>query len=98
MSKIRRVINRMREGEDIGLDRSAQKGRQRTINADGSYNMERITGSVFGSFNLFHWLTTCSWKHYWVAVFSFYALMNLFFASAYYLVGPQFIHGIPEGK
>jgi inward rectifier potassium channel len=97
MSKIRRAISRMRQGEDIGLDRTAQKGRQRTINADGSYNMERITGSVFGSFNLFHWLLTTSWNKYWIGVFSFYAMMNVLFASVYYFIGPQYIHGIPEG-
>jgi inward rectifier potassium channel len=97
MSAVRKVINRMRQGEDLGLDRSAQKGRQRTINADGSYNMERRTGSLFGGFNLFHWLTTSSWNHYWIAVFSFYALMNVLFAAVYYLIGPEYIHGIPEG-
>ena len=97
MTRTRRFIDRMRKGEDLGLDRSAQKGRQRTINADGSYNMERITGSVFGNFNLFHWLLTTSWKHYWIAVFSFYGFMNLLFASVYYLIGAEQIHGIPEG-
>src|SRR3954471_1182285 len=98
MSKIRKVINRMREGEDLGLDRSAQKGRQRTINADGSYNMERRTGTALGGFNLFHWLTTSSWKSYWIVVFSFYALMNILFATIYYLIGSEYIHGIPEGN
>lgn len=96
MSRTRRFIDRMRQGEDLGLDRTAQKGRQQTINADGSYNVERITGSVFGNFNLFHWLLTASWKHYWIAVFTFYGFMNLLFASVYYAIGAEQIHGIPE--
>src|SRR4051812_3353141 len=98
MSKMKNAISRMRQGEDLGLDRNAQKGRQRTINADGSYNMERKTGNLFGGFNLFHWLITASWNRYWMAVFSFYGLMNLLFAAIYYFVGPEYIHGIPEGK
>ena len=97
MSKIRKIINRMREGEDLGLDHNAQKGRQRTISSDGSYNMERITGRVFGNFYLFHWLITTPWKHYWVAVFSFYGFMNLLFATIYYTIGPEQIAGIPPG-
>jgi inward rectifier potassium channel len=98
MSLIRNAINRMRPGEDIGLDHGGQKGRQRSINNDGSYNMERINSGVFGNFNLFYWLLTTPWKHYWLAVFSYYGSMNLLFATIYYLLGPESIHGIPEGS
>lgn len=84
----------MRPGEDIGLDHGGQKGRQRTVNADGSYNMERITGSVFGNFTLFHWLITTSWKHYWIAIILFYLFDNILFGSIYYLLGPENIQGI----
>lgn len=98
MSKIRNVIDRMRAGEDLGLDRGAQRGRQRTINADGSYNMERKTGRLWGNFTLFHWLLTTSWNRYWLVVFSFYGIMNLLFAAAYYFIGSEQIHGIPPGS
>ncbi len=94
MSKIRNVIDRMRTGEDIGLDRSGQKGRQRTINADGSYNMERVTGHVFGDFLLYRWLITTSWRHYWMAVVSFYIVDNIIFGSLYYLMGAENLNGI----
>lgn len=94
MSRTRRFIDRMRQGEDLGLDRSAQKGRQRTINADGSYNMERITGRTFGNFFLYHWLITTSWSHYWLAIVSFYLVDNVVFGSLYYWLGPQNISGI----
>lgn len=94
MSKIRNAIDRMRAGEDIGLDRSGQTGRQRTVNPDGSYNMERITGRVFGSFNPFYWVITTSWTHYWLVVFGFYGVMNLLFASAYYFIGVDQLSGM----
>jgi len=98
MSIIRNTINRMRPGETIGLDYGGQKGRQRTINRDGSYNIERITGGSIRDFQLFHWLLTASWKHYWMAVLAFYGVMNIFFAILYYLLGPENIHGIPQGN
>ena len=94
MTRTRRFIDRMRQGEDLGLDRSAQKGRQRTINADGSYNMERITGRPFGNFFLYHWLITTSWSHYWLAIVSFYLVDNVVFGSLYYWLGAENISGI----
>lgn len=94
MSKIRNAIDRMRAGEDIGLDRSGQKGRQRTINADGTYNMERITGSMFGDFFLYRWLITTSWKHYWLAIVCFYLFDNVVFGSIYYWMGAENLSGI----
>src|ERR1035441_4086680 len=93
MSKIRRVIDRMKAGEDLGIDRTAQKGRQRTINADGSYNMERKTGRLLGNFYLYHWLITASWSHYWLVVFGFYGIMNVIFASIYYFIGVDQLSG-----
>lgn len=93
MSKIRRAIDRMKAGEDLGIDRTAQKGRQRTINADGSYNMERKTGRLLGNFYLYHWLITTKWNHYWMVVFGFYGIMNVIFASIYYLIGVDQLSG-----
>lgn len=94
MSVIRRAIDRMKPGENIGLDHDARKGRQRTINADGSYNMERKTGRLLGNFYLYHWLIITSWKHYWLAVVLFYLFDNLAFGGIYYYLGPENIQGI----
>ncbi len=93
MSKIRRAIDRMRAGEDLGIDRTAQTGRQRTINQDGTYNVERRTGRLMGNFYLYHWLITASWNHYWLVVFGFYGIMNILFASIYYAIGIDQLSG-----
>lgn len=84
----------MRKGEDIGLDRIGDGMRQRTINPDGTYNMERKTGRFLGNFYLYHWLITTSWVHYWIAVVSFYVIMNLLFAATYYLIGVETLNGM----
>ena len=94
MSKIRNAIDRMRAGEDIGLDRSGQVGRQRTINSDGTYNIERVSDGVFGGFFLYRWLITTSWNHYWMVVVGFYGGMNVLFATIYYWVGVDQLAGM----
>ena len=83
----------MRAGEDLGIDRTAQAGRQRTINQDGTYNVERHTGRLMGNFYLYHWLITASWNHYWLVVFGFYGIMNVIFASVYYFIGIDQLSG-----
>ncbi len=93
MSLIRDRINRNRNKVDIGLDHSAEQGRQRTVNLDGSYNIKRITGDAI-DFDLYHWLITTSWKHYWMVVFLFYGVVNGIFALAYYAIGIDSIGGI----
>lgn len=88
----------MRGGEDLGLDRTAEKGRQRTINLDGSYNVDRKTGRLFGNFFLYHWLITTSWKNYWMALLGFYVSMNILFATVYFLIGVDQLNGMVQGN
>ncbi|HLP49929.1 MAG TPA: ion channel [Chitinophagales bacterium] len=92
MSKIRNAIDRMKAGEDIGL--GSQKGRQRTVNADGTYNIDRVNSNKFTDFLLYRWLITTSWKHYWMAIVSFYIVDNIVFGSIYYWMGSENLSGI----
>lgn len=98
MSILRDTFSRKSRGEDIGLDRTVAKGRQRTINTDGSYNMERITGRFMGNFYLYHWLITTSWKNFWLFAFFYYGIMNFIFASIYYAIGPETLGGMQPGN
>jgi inward rectifier potassium channel len=91
---MRKILDRRNHNEDIGLDRSARTGRQRTINPDGSFNIERKTGSLFGEFTFYHWLLTTPWRRYWFTAFGFYGVMNMFFALAYFLSGPDQLVGL----
>lgn len=79
--------------EDLGLDRTAVKGRQRTINADGTYNMERVGNGFLEEFHLYRWLVSTSWLHYWLAAIVFYGSMNLLFAFVYFLIGVEQLSG-----
>ncbi len=98
MSLLRNTIDKLSQpGEDIGLDRSGQQGRQRTVNLDGTYNMDRITGKFLGNFHLYNWLITTSWKNYWFTIFCTYFFANVIFACIYYIIGPEKLHGIEAG-
>ncbi len=94
MSVINRAKSQVKPGEDIGLDQEGQKGRQRSINPDGSFNLERKTGRLFGNFFLFHWLITTSWTHYSIALVCFYLGDNIVFGSLYYLLGSENLYGV----
>ena len=94
MEKFKNVINRMRGGEDLGLDRSVASGRQNSINKDGTYNVERKTGKLFGNFQPYHWIITISWTRYLLVLISFYVIMNIAFASVYFIIGTQELSGI----
>lgn len=98
MSVIKKMMDSMRPGEDIGLDSGARQGSQRTINPDGSYNLERITGRTFGNFYLYNWLITAPWSHYWIVAVIYYTVMNILFAIIYYMSGPGALSGIPPGS
>lgn len=99
MSMLRNRLEKIRAktgGEDIGLDRGSQQGRQRALNRDGSYNMERITDKPFDLVNLYHWLITTSWKHYWIVVSIFYFSANIIFGTTYFLLGEGALGGVPS--
>jgi inward rectifier potassium channel len=80
--------------EDIGLDRSGQKGRQRTISSEGNYNVQRIHSNSLGNFHLYYWLITTTWRKYWISVFLFYFFANVVFALIYFLLGVENLNGI----
>jgi inward rectifier potassium channel len=82
--------------EDLGLDRGGQKGRQRTINPDGSYNMVRINS--LERWEIFHWLINASWTHFWIGVVLYYAIVNLIFATIYFLIGADHFNGVSDGS
>lgn len=88
------AANKNKSGQDLGLDRSGQKNRQRTINDDGSFNMEKIGGSLWGNRNFYHWIITTSWRNYFLAVLGYYTLMNIIFAFGYYFIGVEELNGM----
>jgi inward rectifier potassium channel len=94
MSEKKEIVDHTKKGEDIGLDRSAQSGRQKTINPDGSFNIERKTGRLLGNFHPYHWIITTTWFKYWSVLVCFYVLMNIIFATIYFSIGVEELNGM----
>lgn len=82
---------------NLGFDNRAQFNRKRTINPDGSFNIIR-KNKFWHEFHLYRWAITCKWSTYWLVVLAVYITCNFFFASFYYLIGPENIVGIEGDK
>lgn len=65
-----------------------RESRQRLLNPDGSFNVERTGLKFWTSLSLYHTLLTLSWPRFFGAVTLFYLGTNAFFAGLYVLCGP----------
>jgi inward rectifier potassium channel len=79
---------------DLGLgSRVAQESRQRFLNRDGSFNVERHGLPLFRSLNLYHWLLSIPWAAFFLLVAFSYLLANVVFAAGYVACGPGALRG-----
>lgn len=67
----------------------AGQSRQRLVNPDGSFNVERTGLSVFTSLNPYHTLLAMSWSNFLALVLLLYFLSNVFFGSLYAALGSE---------
>ncbi|MGB8768048.1 MAG: ion channel [Candidatus Korobacteraceae bacterium] len=66
----------------------SRESRQRLLNRDGSFNVERRGLHFWSSFSLYHALLTMPWWQFSLIVVSWYLLANALFALAYVACGP----------
>lgn len=81
--------------EDSGFGKSYKSEFGRMVLEDGTFNVER-TGLLSRSW--FHELIDMGWTGLLAGIFFFYLIVNLFFATLYYLAGPQGINGLVPGN
>ena len=73
---------------DLGLgSRVTQESRQRLLNPDGSFNVDRRGLSLLHSLNPYHWLLTIRWTSFFLLIGLSYLLANLVFAATYLICG-----------
>lgn len=85
------------ELRDLGLgSRVAQDSQERFLNKDGTFTVQRKGLGIFRSLSLYHWLLTMSWIQYLLLLIGFYFSINIVFAFAYYLCGPESFQGVVE--
>ena len=85
------------EDSDLGFGSVvAGQSRQRLLNADGSFNVERTGVSIFTSLNPYHSLLEMSWSTFLALVLLLYFLSNVFFGALYASFGAEALVDISE--
>ncbi len=82
------------EQDDLGLgSRVVEKSKQRYVNPDGSFNVRRLGLRYFESMTAYHALILMSWPRFQLTVAGAYLITNFFFATCFFLCGPQAMRG-----
>ena len=88
---------REEETRDLGFGGVvAQESRQRLLNQDGSFNVERRGLRLASSLSLYHALLTTTWTRFMFLVVASFLLCNGAFAVAYLLCGPGALVGVGQ--
>jgi len=78
---------------DPGFGAKVSNASQRLLNRDGTFNARRSGLSVTQTWSPFHDLLNMSWRKFVFSFFVVFMLLNLTFAVAYALCGPQALSG-----
>jgi inward rectifier potassium channel len=77
------------EFHDLGFGSVvARESRERLLNKDGTFNVDRRGRGFLASISPYHALLTMSWRGYFGLVIAAYFVVNLTFAAAYEACGP----------
>lgn len=87
----KKKINNKNEFNDLGF--GTQVARQRSVNADGTFNVEKRGLSYFRLDDLYTNLIKMRWTYFILLVLSFYTVINLIFASIYLVIGVEHLQG-----
>ncbi len=83
-----------RSPQDLGYGTViADRSRQRLLNRDGSFNVDRRGLGFKGTLSLYHTLLTISWPQFLALLSSAYLLLNVLFAVGYLACGPEALTG-----
>ena len=81
--------------KDLGFgSRVMQDSALRLLNRDGTFNVSRSGLPLFKSLNLYHTLLGIPWWQFNLFFIGLYLLINVLFASLYFLSGPGALVGI----
>jgi inward rectifier potassium channel len=78
------------EIKDLGFgSRVTQQSQARFLNRDGSFNVNRFGLPFLESMSLYHTMVTIGWIQFYAIITAGYLAVNILFASAYYVCGPD---------
>src|SRR5262249_19323964 len=82
--------DQQRLNQDLGLGgKMSEQSRARMVNRDGSFNVQRNDLSPFHPYNAYHTVLSAPVPRLIGVMVAGYLVMNLFFATLYWLLGPD---------
>jgi inward rectifier potassium channel len=88
----------MVDNRDLGFGSFvSEASRKRLLNRDGTFNVSRTGLPFLGSLNLYHWLLNLTWPRLVGLIVVVYLVLNVVFAGAYMLCGPNALAGNVNG-
>jgi inward rectifier potassium channel len=91
------MAGKSKEENELGFGSKTSSQRSRLINKDGTFNVSRIEKDGWSSTSVYHALITMSWKKFNTRVIIYFIVVNLLFATLYFIAGVDGIRGI-EGS
>ncbi len=88
-----RKIFKQDEFREIGFGNKVE-GSLRLMNKDGSSNVNRTGGALYSVSRFYHTLITMKWWKFFVFIGCAYLVVNLFFATLYFLIDSEHIGGM----
>lgn len=94
LKKSDELIKKEQERQDVGFGTKITGKETRLINKDGNFNVKRINQKFADWLNLYNRLIIMPWGKFALLIFSLFLLVNLFFASLYYMIGTEHLAGM----
>ncbi len=89
MANTRKTSNLSDRFRELGLG-TRRLSTDRFISKEGRFNVVK-RGIGLNGFSFYHWLINMSWTRFFVFITLTYLLVNLLFASVYYLIGIEYL-------
>ena len=98
MALLKKINSKAKADTNTGFGTNASSYGGRFINKDGTANVEKIGLNFFAKISWYHTMIAMpKWKFLGIII-GFYCIVNLFFASLYYIIGIEFLTGIDTSR
>ena len=94
MSKKNLLVERERNRQDLGFGTKMTDRQTRLVTNNGNFNVKRQGQSFWACLNTYNRLITIKWRTFFSLVLFVYLILNLVFASLYYLIGVEHLVGV----
>jgi len=79
---------------ELGFGTKTNSQTSRLINTDGSFNVARKEQSRWKSFSFYHSMISMSWLRFNIIILGYFLLINVLFATLYYITGTNGLAGV----